>query len=70
MSSINHIWSNPFNLLKFWCIKYAEDPAKLRTFDVEKDSYERLDSYDGQGVAVFTYLNFRKQIERVFSADI
>ena len=60
MSSLNHIWSNPYNIVKFWWIKYAEDPSKLREVNINKDTFERVDSYDGQGVAVFLYLNFRK----------
>ena len=34
-------WKNPFNIIKFWCIKFAENPEKLRFVDTDKDSYDR-----------------------------
>ena len=36
--------------------------------DEEKDSYDRQDSYNAQGIAAYVYLNFKSQIDTVFSA--
>ena len=47
MDALHDIWPNPFNILKFWCIKYAENPTKAREVNVDKDSYDRQDNYDG-----------------------
>ena len=58
---------NKFNILKLWCIKNAEDPDQARLVDDQKDSYERTDNYDGQGVAVLVYLNMKPQIDFVFN---
>jgi len=52
--------------LKLWCIKNAEDPEQARLVDDQKDCYERTDNYDGQGVAVFVYLNLKPQIDADF----
>jgi hypothetical protein len=41
LNCISKIWSNKFSLLKFWCIKYAENPEKALEIDLEKDSYDR-----------------------------
>ena len=45
--ALSSIWLHPFNLVKFWCIKYAENPEKAREVDKEKNSYDRQDNYDG-----------------------
>jgi hypothetical protein len=55
--------------LKLWCIKNAEDPEVARLVDDQKDCYERTDNYDGQGVAVFVYLNLKPQIDTVFKLN-
>ena len=56
MTALGKIWTNPFELVKLWSIKFAEDPDKARNYEEDKDQYERTDLYDGQGVAVFAYL--------------
>ena len=56
IGSLVKIWSNPFNLMKLWCIKYAEEPEKARVVDSSKDSYDRIDNYDGQGIAIWVYI--------------
>ena len=60
MEILGKIWSNQFNLFKFWCIKNAEDPSVAKDVDLEKDSYDRKDNYDAQGIAVFLYLCFKQ----------
>lgn len=72
VGALDAVWASPFDLLKLWCIKYAEDPHKGRADRSGQDSYVRTHYYDGQGVAVFTYLHLRQQILAVFlggSAD-
>ena len=54
--ALGKIWTNPFELVKLWSIKFAEDPNKARNYDEGQDSYDRTDIYNGQGVAVFAYL--------------
>ena len=66
VGALDQIWTNKFNILKLWCIKNAEDPELARLVDDQKDCYERTDNYDGQGVAVFVYLNLKPQIDQVF----
>ena len=56
---------NKFNILKLWCIKNDEDAEQGRLVDDQKDCYVRTETYDGQGVAVFVYLNLRPQIDSV-----
>jgi hypothetical protein len=63
---LDRIWANKFNIFKFWCIKNAENPAKAKEIDEEKDSYDRRDNYDAQGIAVYLYLNFKHQINLIF----
>jgi len=41
VEALNEIWPNPFNFVKFWCIKYSEDPIKAREVTTDKDSYDR-----------------------------
>lgn len=69
MDALGRIWTNPFDLVKLWSIKFAEEPEKARKYDDSKDSYERTDLYDGQGVAVFAYLHMKKQINFVFHSE-
>lgn len=64
--SLATIWPNQYNILKFWCIKHAENPSKSREVDESKDSYDRRDNYDAQGIAIFAYLNFKPQIDQIF----
>ena len=47
MAALGKIWANPFDLVKLWSIKFAEDPDKARDYDDSKDTYERTDIYDG-----------------------
>ena len=68
--ALGRIWTNPFDLVKLWSIKFAEEPDKARKLDESKDSYDRTDLYDGQGVAVFAYLHMKKQINLVFKSDL
>lgn len=70
VDALGRIWTNPFDLVKLWSIKFAEDPDKARKFDEMKDSYDRTDLYDGQGIAVFAYLHMKKQINWVFRSDL
>ena len=70
MNALSRIWTNPFDLVKLWSIKFAEDPEKARQLDESKDSYERTDLYDGQGVAVFAYLHMKRQINLIFRSDL
>jgi hypothetical protein len=69
VDALGRIWTNPFDLVKLWSIKFAEEPEKARQVEDSKDSYERTDLYDGQGVAVFTYLHMKKQINLVFRSE-
>jgi hypothetical protein len=41
MDSLAKIWPNQQNILRFWCIKHAEDPQKSTEVNEEKDSYDR-----------------------------
>ena len=66
--ALDKIWPNKYNIFKFWCIKHAENPRKAREVDETKDAYDRQDNYDAQGVAVFTYAFFKKQIDSVFES--
>jgi len=59
MQSLNAIWTNPFDIVKFWSIKFAEDPEQSRQVAESKDAYDRQDNYDGQGVAIFAYLHMK-----------
>ena len=59
MNALSNIWRNPFDLVKLWSIKFAEDPEKARRYEY-RDAYESTDIYDGQGVAIYTYLHFKK----------
>lgn len=70
MAALIKIWANPFDLVKLWSIKFAEDPEKAREYDESRDTYERTDIYDGQGAAVFSYLFFKKTINCVFKSDL
>ena len=45
--ALNILWCNPFDLVKLWSIKFAEDPEKARSYDQARDSYERTDLYGG-----------------------
>ena len=65
VESLNSIWTSPFNLVKFWCIKYAENPDKARECDVNKDAYDRQDNYDAQGISVWAYLNLKEHIDHL-----
>ena len=69
LESIFRIWKNPQNILKLWCIKFAEDPDLTRSIDPKKDSYDRTDNYDGQGVAVFVYLSIKQALDALFSTS-
>ena len=60
MEKISKIWRNPFDLVALWAVKFADNPAKARTVDAEKDSYDRQDNYNAQGVAVYAYLHLKK----------
>ena len=31
--ALGKIWTNPFELVKLWSIKFAEDPNKARNYD-------------------------------------
>ena len=41
VESLAKIWPNQQNILRFWCIKHAENPRKSTEVDEEKDSYDR-----------------------------
>mmetsp|Transcript_6748 Transcript_6748/g.11315 ORF Transcript_6748/g.11315 Transcript_6748/m.11315 type:complete len:208 (+) Transcript_6748:959-1582(+) len=69
VETLGKIWTSPQNILKIWCIKFADDPQLSRTLDLEKDSYERTDNYDGQGVAIYAYLHLKEQIDHLFSPE-
>ena len=69
VDSLARIWTNPFDLVKLWSTKFAENPEKAQKYDEDKDSYDRTDIYDGQGVAVFAYIYLKKQINFVFKSD-
>ena len=69
VDALARIWINPFDLVKLWSIKFAEDPEKARKYEEHKDTYERTDIYDGQGVAVFAYLYMKKSINCVFKSE-
>jgi hypothetical protein len=62
---LERIWPNPISLLKIWCIKNAEDPQFARNVTTNKDTFERQDMYDGQGVGVWIYLHIKQQIDQV-----
>ena len=47
IDALARIWTNPFDLVKLWSIKFADDPEKARKVDETKDTYERTDLYNG-----------------------
>lgn len=55
--------NQPFNMLELWNIKNAERPGvseEMLKVQPGRDSYERKDFYNCQGIAAFYILKFRK----------
>lgn len=70
VDALTKIWVNPFEIVKLWSIKFAENPDAATAFDENKDSYDRMDQYNSQGVAILTYLFIKKQINLIFKSDL